>query len=186
MLDALKKALKGVSATNVTINVEDAPVVAEAVQEVQEELLELAAMQPLQEQLAELVSQVEQLNSVVAEKDALLASLNSKLEGYADLAAKAEAEAAALQEQAKLKELNERREMLADVIGKDNPGFETTFTAIGELPRESFDVVVSGFKASFAKEAESAMFKEVGVSGDAEVPSDAAKLNVSRFLKKGK
>ena len=163
MLDALKKALKGVSATEVV----EAPVEA-AVQEVQEELLELAAMQPLQEQLAELVSQVEQLNSVVAEKDALLASLNSKLEGYADLAAKAEAEAAALQEQAKLKELNERREMLADVIGKDNPGFETTFTAIGELPRESFDVVVSGFKASFAKEAESAMFKEVGVSGDAD------------------
>lgn len=163
MLDALKKALKGVSATEVV----EAPVEA-AVQEVQEELLELAAMQPLQEQLAELVSQVEQLNSVVSEKDALLASLNSKLEGYADLAAKAEAEAAALQEQAKLKELNERREMLADVIGKDNPGFETTFTAIGELPRESFDVVVSGFKASFAKEAESAMFKEVGVSGDAD------------------
>ncbi|MBK9617078.1 MAG: hypothetical protein IPO35_16795 [Uliginosibacterium sp.] len=163
MLDALKKALKGVSATEVV----EAPVEA-AVQEVQEELLELAAMQPLQEQLAELVSQVEQLNSVVAEKDALLASLNSKLEGYADLAAKAEAEAAALQEQAKLKELNERREMLADVIGKDNPGFETTFTAIGELPRESFDVVVSGFKASFAKEAESTMFKEVGVSGDAD------------------
>lgn len=178
MLDALKKALKGASASEAV----EAPV--EAV--VQEGIMELAEMQPLQEQLAELASQVEQLTSVVAEKDALLASLNSKLEGYADLAAKAEAEAVALQEQAKLKELNERREMLADVIGKDNPGFETTFTAIGELPRESFDVVVSGFKASFAKEAESVMFKEVGVSGDAEVPSDAAKLNVSRYLKKGK
>lgn len=155
MLDALKKVLKGGEEASV-----------EAAK--QEEKVEMVAQQPLQEQLADLMSQVEQLNSVIAGKDAELASLNSKLEGFAELAAKAEAEAAALVEQAKLKEINERREMLADVIGKDNPGFETTFAAIGELSRESFDVVVSGFKASLVKEAEGVMFKEVGVSGEAE------------------
>lgn len=175
MLDALKKAFKG-----------DAPEekLEEAIINVEAASLEVSTS--LSTQLQEVLGQVEQLNSVIAEKDALLATMASKLEELSSYAAEAEAKAAEVVAQAKAKELADKRAKLADVIGADNAGLDTTFAAISGLDTESFNTVVSGFAASFAKEAESVMFKEIGVAGEAEVIPEATGLNVLKYLTKKK
>jgi len=134
-------------------------------------------------QLQEAVSQLEQLNSVIAQKDALLAEMNGKLEQLSSYAAEAEAKAAEVVAQAKAKELVDKRTMLADVIGADNAGLDATFAAISGLEMSAFSTVVSGFAASFAKEAESEMFTEIGVPGEAEASTDASESREMAILK---
>lgn len=135
------------------------------------DVMGLEQMNELSTQLAELAGTVEQLNSVVAEKDSLIATLNGKLESLSAFAAEAEAKAEALRVEAQEKAVAIRKEMLANVIGSANPGFNSTFEAIASLDDAAFETVVGGFAASFAKEAESVMFKEIGVSGEAEATS---------------
>lgn len=152
------------------------------------DVVSLEQMNELSTQLAELAGTVEELNSVIATKDALLAELNGKLEQLSGYAAEAEARAEAIAAEAKAKEEAERKQMLADVIGADNPGFDSTYSAIASLDAASFSVVVEGFKASFAKEAESPMFNEVGVAGEADVKEESSALNIRNYIsvKKGK
>jgi hypothetical protein len=169
MLDALKKKLMG-----------DKP--TESLEEVQEAVVEAisteATSPDLSAQLADALSVVESLNAVIAEKESLLAELAGKVEQLSQFAEAAEAQAKALREEAEAKAVAAKQEMLADVIGKDNPGFATTFEAIKGLDEAAFSVVVAGFKASFAKEAESVMFKEVGVGGEAEVVEEDATMSI--------
>lgn len=131
------------------------------------------------------------LNEIIA-KDITLAELGTQLSGMAkeiedykeklaalqDFAAEAEARAMAAAEEMKAKEVADKKQQLADVIGADNAGFDTTWQAVAGLEGEAFNVVLNGFKASFAKEAESVYFTEVGVSGEAEpVAETGLKLN---------
>jgi chromosome segregation ATPase len=179
VLDALKKKLLGDTTQE------------KQLEEVQEAVVEaseapLAQMNELSSQLAELAGTVETLNSVIAEKDALLAELNGKIAELSVFADEAQARAEAVAAEAKAKEVESRKEMLAAVIGADNPGFDTTFAAIGALDDAAFSVVVEGFRASFAKEADSIMFKELGVSGEAEKLSSETGLNIKKFLPKKK
>ena len=140
--------------------------------------------QSLATDLQEALAQVESLNAALLAKDTLVAELNSKLEQLSVFAEQAEAAATALRVEAENKALAEKREKLANVIGADNPGFESTFAAISGLNAEAFETVVSGFAASFAKEAESPMFSQIGVSGNAEPAATDAPLNIKKYLKK--
>ena len=163
----------------------------------QDEQLEEAVEQPVEavtptveqslaQDLQGALAQVESLNAALLAKDTLVAELNSKLEQLSEFAAQAEAAAEALRVEAEQKALAEKREKLANVIGAENPGFEATFAAISGLDAEAFQTVVSGFAASFAKEAESVMFKQMGVSGEAEKKADteSAEMKILRKLAK--
>jgi len=175
LLDALKKVLKG--------NAPDEKLEENAPEAVLESATPLELTNELSTQLTELAGVVEALNSVIAQKDALLAEMNGKLEALSAYAADAEAKAAEVVAQAKAKELTDKREMLANVIGDDNANLDATFAAISGLDGESYALVVSGFAASYAKEAESVMFKEIGVSGEAEASTDAGESREMAILK---
>lgn len=137
--------------------------------------------QSLGAELQEALSQIESLNAVLAEKETLLAEMASKLETLSGFAAEAEARAEAIAKEAKAKELADKKAMLAEVIGADNPNLDNTFAAIEGLDASAFSVVVEGFKASLAKEAESPLFTQQSVSGEAEMkdqPQESAEMRV--------
>lgn len=126
----------------------------------------------------------------IAELNVNLSNMANEIEDYKQqLAAlkvyadEAEAKAVAAAEEMKAKELADKKQMLADVIGGDNPGFDVTFAAIANLEGEAFNVVVNGFKAAFEKESQSTMFTEIGVSGEAEPVAEAG-LNIKKFINK--
>ena len=175
MLDALKKKLLGEAPETVA---EQAEVVVEAATQNIE--------QSLATDLQGALAQVEQLNATLQERESVIVALNSKLEALSEFAAQAEAAAEAIRVTAENKALEVKREKLANVIGSQNPGFDATFAAISNLDDASFDVVVGGFAASFAKEAESELFNEVGVSGEAEVKAEDTSLNITKYLKKNR
>lgn len=160
----------------------------EQLEEVVDQVVEAADATTVEQSLAQdlqgALAQVESLNAALLAKDSLVAELNSKLEQLSEFAAQAEAAAEALRVEAETKALADKREKLANVIGADNPGFDATFSAISSLNAEAFDTVVSGFAASFAKEAESKMFTQIGVSGEAEKKADAesAEMKIIRKL----
>lgn len=118
-----------------------------------------------EETIAELNVNLSNMANEIEDYKQKLASLQS----YAD---EAEAKAVAAAEEMKAKDIADKKQQLADVIGADNPGFDTTWNAVAELNAEAFNVVVNGFKASFIAEAKSEMFNEVGVSGEAEPVED--------------
>lgn len=179
MLDALKKKLLG-----------DKP--DEQLAEVAEEVVTEAVTQNVEQSLAtdlqSALSQVEELNAALQAKDSLLAELNSKLEALSEFAAKAEAHAEALRVEAEQKALAEKREKLANVIGADNPKLDAVFAPLAALEASAFDVVISAMAASFEAEASSEMFKEVGVSGEAEVKpaaqNESAEMRIIKQLAK--
>ena len=143
------------------------------------------------------MAQLSEANEMLAANDVVMTELNAQLtnmaneiEGYKQkmeslrhFADEAEAKALAAAEEMKAKELADKKAQLADVIGADNPAFDTTFAAVESLDAEAFNVVVNGFKAAFAKEAESPMFNEVGVSGEA-VPVAETGLNIKKHITK--
>ena len=144
-----------------------------------------------------LMAQLSEANEMLAANDVVMTTLNeqltnmaSEIEGYKEklqslqhFADEAEAKALAAAEEMKAKELADKKQMLADVIGGDNPGFDVTFAAIANLEGEAFNVVVNGFKAAFEKEAESPFFKEMGVSGEAEPVEDKEESATARIIK---
>jgi uncharacterized coiled-coil protein SlyX len=142
--------------------------------------------QELAAQLQDAIGTIEQLNTLVAEKEVTLQSLNAKLEELSKYAEAAEAQAAELAEQAKLNAINARKEKLAAVIGADNKDFEARFNALSALDDAAFGVVVEGFAAAYTKQAESdEMFKEVGTSAESTKDIDATGFDFSKF-KEGK
>lgn len=169
MLKALQKALSGSKPE------EQLTEAVEVVVEASTQSVE----QSLAVQLQEAIGVVEQLNAVIAEKDISLAELLAKVESLSAYAEKAEAEAKALAEQAKMKEVESRKEKLASVIGSENPGFDATFAAVSSLDEANFNVVVDAMAAARKAEADSEMFKQVGVSGEAETkPDDGVSLEM--------
>lgn len=167
MLEALKKAF---------CNTPDGQL--EQVAPVQEGLTDLTQLN-VNEQLNAALNEIIAKDATLAELNAQLGNMANEIEDYKQqletlkgFAAEAEAKALAAAEEMKAKELADKKAQLADVIGKDNPGFDTTFAAIASLDTEAFNVVVSGFKAAFAAEAQTEMFQELGVSGEAELKSE--------------
>lgn len=138
-----------------------------------------------------LLVQLSEANELLAANQNTIATMAKEIDGYKEqlaslqqYAQEAEAKAIAAAEEMKAKELADKREQLADVIGKDNPGFDTTFAALEGLNAEAFGVVLNGFKASFEAEAKSPMFNEVGVSGEAEIKPEEKGLNVKKYVTK--
>ena len=184
MLDALKKKLLG-----------DKP--DEQLQENVEQVVEAVASQEAQIDMADQLSQaiakmadlegvVATLNAAVAEKDASLQELAGKLAEYGEIAKEAEAKAEALRVEAEAKALASRKEKLGSVIGSENPGFDATFNAISGLDDVAFSVIVEGFAASFAKQAESPMFQEIGVGGEADTSKieESAEMRIIKSMLK--
>jgi len=122
--------------------------------------------------LAEFAEVIDQLNAVIGEKDASLQELASKLESFEQVAKEAEAQAEAIRVAAEAAALESKKALLAEVVGKDNPSLDALFNSISGLDSEAFNTVVSGFKAARVAEAQSEMFKQVGVSGEAEASTD--------------
>ena len=156
MLESLKKKL-GVTET---------PKIAEAVENLQIDMAEQLSQAVAK--MTDLEGIVATLNAAIAEKDASLQELAGKLAEYSEIANEAKAKAEALRVEAEAKALEAKKEKLASVIGSENPGFDATFSAISGLDDAAFSVIVEGFAASFAKEAQGPMFKEIGVSGEAD------------------
>lgn len=155
----------------------------------QEELTDLTQLN-VNEQLTAALNEIVAKDSALAELNAQLGNLANEIEGYKQqletlkgFAAEAEAKALAAAEEMKAKEIADKKAQLADVIGADNPAFDTTFAAVESLDAEAFNVVVNGFKAAFAKEAESPFFKEIGVPGEAE-PIAETGLNIKKHITK--
>lgn len=177
MLDALKKAV-GIQPK------EDMEQIAPVI-EAKQMNVETSLAEQLQVSLDEIVAKDNMLSEFTTKIDALAKEIDgykeqlASLQSYAD---EAQAKALAAAEELKAKELADKREQLADVIGKDNPGFDTTFAALESLNAEAFGVVLQGFKASFEAEAKSLMFNEVGVSGEAEL-KDETESATARILK---
>jgi len=143
--------------------------------EANQDLTNLNINEQLTVALDEIVAKDNMLGEFTAKFDTMAKEIEgykeqlANLQSYAD---EAQAKALAAAEELKAKELSDKREQLADVIGKDNPGFDVTFAALQSLNAEAFGVVLSGFKASFETEAKGAMFNEVGISGEAEVKAE--------------
>jgi len=176
MLDALKKAVGMQENKGVVTPIE-----------ANQDLTNLNLNEQLTVALDEIVAKENLLTEFTAKIDTLAKEVEdykqqlTALQSYAD---EAQAKALAAAEELKAKELADKKAQLADIIGQDNPGFDTTFAALQELNAEAFSVVLSGFKASFKVEAESAMFNEVGVSGEAEVKPEEKGLNVKKYVTK--
>ena len=133
----------------------------------------------LGEQLQEVLSQLEQKESVIVE-------LTSKLEALSQYAAAAEAASEALKVEAANKVLNERKEQLANIMGADNPKLDEEFNLIKSLDQAVFDLVIKSKQEAVEALDKSEMFNEIGVSGEAELIDDSKTLNITKFLKKAK
>ena len=162
MLDALKQKL-----TKKLEVVVDTPSLSHAIET------------QLGEQLQEVLSQLEQKESVIAE-------LTSKLEALSQYAAAAEAASEALKVEAANKALNERKEQLANIMGADNPKLDEEFNLIKSLDQAVFDLVIKSKQEAAEALDKSEMFNEIGVSGEAELIDDSKTLNITKFLKKAK
>ena len=133
----------------------------------------------LGEQLQEVLSQLEQKESVIVE-------LTSKLEALSQYAAAAEAASEALKVEAANKVLNERKEQLANIMGADNPKLDEEFNLIKSLDQAVFDLVIKSKQEAVEALDKSEMFNEIGVSGEAELIDDSKTLNITKFLNKAK
>ena len=148
MLERLKKHL----------GIEDAP--AADLNSIQTQLTELQSQfEGVQSNLADAVSTI---TSLTAEKDGLEAALADAIETnkilQEQLAATA-AKAVEAKDQA-------RKAKLVAVIGTEKA--ETTFEAVKGLEDGAFDAVLAAMATSVEKEAQTELFKETGVAGDAE------------------
>lgn len=179
MLDSLKKAVGIQPKENME---QDAPK--------QEMSSEVFGSETLLTQLAEANEMLAANQEIIAGLNSNIANMANEIEGYKqkleslqEFAKEAEAKALAAAEEMKAKELADKKAQLADIIGADNPDFDKMFNSLEGLNAEAFNVVLSGFKASFEAEAKSEMFVQLGVSGEAE-PKAEDEGATARILKK--
>jgi len=79
-----------------------------------------------------------------------------------------------------------RKEALAAVMGTENPELEAEFAILKGLDEAAFQIVVKSKAAAAEAIEKSAMFKEIGVAGEAEVQEESSALNISNFIQKKK
>ncbi len=149
MLDRLKKQLGIVDA-----------VASPELAEIQEQLAQLQSQfEGVQANLSDAVNTITTLSADKANLEAALATAiehSQKLE--ADVKEAAEKQLAA--------KLEARKAQLESIVGTEKAA--TTFEAIKGLDDTVFDAVVTAMATSVEVEANSTLFKETGVSGEAE------------------
>lgn len=163
MLDALKKKLVAVVSGEALEDKQEQEVL-ESVENVD---VAASVEEVLAERLETSVGAVEELTSLLAQKDSLLAELGEQVQHFKQLAEDAHAKLEAVVADTKAKEVADRKTKLGDVIGSENPKFNEIFAAVESLNEEAFGSVLAGFQAAFEAEKQNVFFKEVGASGEA-------------------
>jgi hypothetical protein len=103
---------------------------------------------------------------IVEQLESKLADISAKYEQAVQDLAKAEAAKVKLETEAKLKKTAARQERVFAVIG-ENEKATKLLSATEEMEDAQFEAIVSALAGSVEKEANSNMFKEVGVSSEA-------------------
>lgn len=137
--------------------------------------------QALATQLQEAIDNIQQLNSAVAEKEGAIASLLSKVESVTASYEAAKEQLKAFQEAQALASEKSRKEALSAVMGSENPALESEFAVLKGLDEAAFQIVLKSKASAVVQVEKSAMFKEVGVAGEADVvdqPTESAEMRV--------
>lgn len=150
---------------------------------VKTEEMEMTQVNEVMAQLAEAQELITQKDAALANVESQMQELASKLAQFEAAAQEAEAKAEAVKKAAEMAAMQARKEKLAEVIGADNPSLDATFEAVKSLDSEAFNVVVAGFAAKFVQESQGDMFKETGVSGEAEAKEVATESPEMTILK---
>jgi len=79
-----------------------------------------------------------------------------------------------------------RKDALAEVMGTENPDLETEFAIVKGLDSAVFDLILKSKKAAIEAVTNSAVFKEVGFSGEADPAKIVAEqgLNIRKYQTK--
>lgn len=121
-------------------------------------------------QLNEVMSQLSEAQEMLQTKEGVIAALNTQLAELTDKVVSLEAQAQAIKAEAEMAAVQSRKDALAAVMGVDNPELNANFEVVKSLDQAAFDLVVKSMKAAADAKAEGAMFKEAGVSGEANAP----------------
>lgn len=126
--------------------------------------------------------QVETLMADILAKDSLIEELNGKIEAVKEFATQMEAAAEVAKLEAEAKELADRKQQLADVMGSESPDLEAEFEIVKGLNADVFNLVLKSKVEAKEALAKSDLFKEVGASGsgDSNVQAESA---TARLLK---
>lgn len=164
MLSALKKVLSGIAPEG---QLEDA--------EAEQALLknEDGSMSVITaEMFAELSAKLDSSTNLITEQANTITSLTEKL-------TELEGAKSALEQEAKAKELSDKKSLLASAIGSENEKLEAVFESLKDLPQAAFNTVVDSMKLNLKLEEETPEFKELGVSGEASsVDEDSPEMKI--------
>lgn len=130
---------------------------------------------------AEFESYKETAEGLVAAAEAQVASLTAQLTEAQVALAAAAAEKQALVEDAETKRLNARKEKIVAAIGEAKA--PALMAATESLDDAAFDAVVSALVGGVAAEANSPLFKEVGVAAEADASKVVLETPEMRALK---
>ena len=136
--------------------------------------------QQMAAQLQEAVETIQQLNAVVEEKEKGISALSSQLEVLLASNKEAKEQLEAFQAAQAATVEKSRKDALAAVMGADNPELEAEFAILKGLDESVFSLVLKSKAAAAEALSKSAMFKEVGVPGEADVdaPKESAEMRV--------
>lgn len=139
--------------------------------------------QQMAAQLQEAVDTIQQLNAVVAEKEKGISALSSQLEALLASNKEIKEQLETFQADQAAASEKSRKEALAAVMGADNPELETEFALLKDLDAAVFDLVLKSKATAVEALSKSAMFKEVGVAGEAVVDNASGETAEMRILK---
>lgn len=161
MLSALKKVLSGIAPERELTNAG----AEQALLENEDGSMSVVTA----EMFAELSAKMDGAVKALSDKDSIIASLTEKLASFEALTAEMEARAAAIAAEAKAKELSQKKDLLASVMGSQNEKLDAVFESMKDLPTTSFEVIAENMRAAFEAVEKTPMFNEVGAPGKAEV-----------------
>ncbi len=104
--------------------------------------------------------------AALAEQAALVAELTAKFEAAQAALAEIESAKAALIAEAAEAKLTARKEKVVEMIGTERA--DALLSATASMDDNAFDAVLIAMSVGSAKEADSVLFKEVGVAGEVE------------------
>ena len=172
MLDALKKRFFNAAKETPEMKKEDAQP-------------ELTAEKVPESELAAHLENVKEINLQQAAKlsDALnaITELTSKLAGAQAALAIIEADKASMVAKAVEAKLASRKDKVVEMIGTERA--DALMTATANMEDAAFDAVLVAMSVATEKEANSAMFKEIGVSGEVDASKVEEEGAVMKALK---
>lgn len=137
--------------------------------------------QQMATQLQEAVDAIQQLNAVVEEKEKGISALSSQLEVLLASNKEAKEQLEVFKAAQAVAVEKSRKDALAAVMGADSPDLEAEFAILKSLDDAVFQLVLKSKAAAVDAISKSAMFQEVGVSGEAAVedkPTESAEMRV--------